>query len=84
MQVSEIKFLNRLLLWTTRGITLEADPRHAKMVVKQLGLEGSRSSATPGVKEGDNKTLRDDAQTPVNNGDLIQYDLDTNGIDEDM
>ena len=29
---------------------MEADPRHAELVVKQLGLEESKTSSTPGVK----------------------------------
>ena len=34
------------------------------MVIKQLGLEGSRAVATPGVKEDDNKTMKEDSKTP--------------------
>ena len=68
-EVQEIRFLNRVLRWTQQGLTWEADPRHSEMVVRQLGLENSRSVATPGVKEGDNKTMRDDSATPNAGGD---------------
>ena len=42
---------------TSEGIELEADPRHAELVVKDLGLEGAKASPVPGskdeIKEGD-------------------------------
>ena len=31
--------LNRELRWTKEGITWEADPRHAEIIVEQLGLD---------------------------------------------
>ena len=33
------------------GFTLEADPRHAELVVRDLGLEGIKLSKRPGSKE---------------------------------
>ena len=36
--------------WTDRGIELEANPRHAEIVIRELGLEGSTPSKIPGVK----------------------------------
>ena len=62
-EVEEVRFLNSILSWTEKGISWKADPRHAEMVVKQLGLEGARSAATPGVKE-DNKTMADVSHCP--------------------
>ena len=52
--VQEVKILNKIIRWTERGIELEADPRHAEIVVRELGLEGATPSKIPGVKvEGD-------------------------------
>ena len=62
-EVQEVRFLNRILSWTDKGISWEEDRRHAEMVVKQLSLEGSRAAATPGVEE-DNKTMADDSHCP--------------------
>lgn len=62
-EVREVRFLNRVLTWNDQGISWEADPRHAEMVVKQLGLDGARVAATPGTKE-DNKAMIDDSQCP--------------------
>ena len=50
------RILNRTVQWTDSGIVFESDPRHAEIVVKQLGLDGnggrgSKSVATPGIKE---------------------------------
>ena len=42
---------------TFEGVVLEADPRHAELVVKELGLEGAKASLVSGskdeVKKGD-------------------------------
>ena len=38
--VQEVKILNKIIRWTDRGIELEADPQHAEIVVRELGLEG--------------------------------------------
>ena len=38
------KVLNRMAGWE-----IEADPRHAKLVVEQLGLANERGCVTPGV-----------------------------------
>ena len=36
---------------TSEGVELEADPRHAELVVTELGLEGAKASLVPGSKE---------------------------------
>ena len=49
-----VRILNRTVRWTDEGILYESDSRHAEIVVKQLGLDGSKgckSVTTPGVKE---------------------------------
>lgn len=30
----EVKFLNRLIWWTSRGLEIEGDPRHAKTLLE--------------------------------------------------
>ena len=44
----ELRILNKVVRVTTDGIELEADPRHSELVVKELGLENSKTSAAPG------------------------------------
>ena len=34
-----------------RGLEYEADPRHAEIIVSELGLQNSKPVITPGVKE---------------------------------
>ena len=46
----EIRVLNKVLRYTDQGLELEADPRHAELVVKELRLEGSKPSRVPGSK----------------------------------
>ena len=45
-----ICILNRCLEWRRGCLAYEADPRHAEIAIKALGLEGSKPAATPGVK----------------------------------
>ena len=46
----QVKILNRIITWERDEITYEPDPRHAEMMVKDLGLEEAKSVKTPGVK----------------------------------
>ena len=48
-ETTEITVLNRVILWTPRGIEYEADPRHAEIIIHELDLVGARSVSTPGV-----------------------------------
>ena len=45
-----LKILNRIVHWSSEGITYEADPRQAERVVVDLGLEGAKPVGSPGVK----------------------------------
>ena len=46
-----IAVLNRILEWTDRGITYEADARHAQQIVKELGACRMKEVVAPGVKQ---------------------------------
>ena len=50
----QVRILNRTVTWTDEGILYESDCRHAEIVIKQLGLDGTKGCkavTTPGVKE---------------------------------
>ena len=49
----EGKVLNRIVRYTELGWQLEADPRHAELIIEQLGVGGSRSVVTPGIEDDD-------------------------------
>ena len=53
--LSEIRVLNRVLRLTPAGYRLEADPRHAEAVIRDLGPTGPKSSKLPGSKDEKNK-----------------------------
>ena len=58
----QMRVLSRVITWDSRGITYEADQRHAEIIIKTLGLESSKQVATPGdrddgYKEGDDELL---------------------------
>jgi hypothetical protein len=45
----EGKILNRIVRWTPQGYELEGDPRHAELVVEQLGVQDLPSLSAPGI-----------------------------------
>ena len=57
-QQLEARVLNRVIRWEETGITWEPDPRHAEIMIEQMGLKGGRSLKIPGVKE-EKKTDRE-------------------------
>ena len=50
-EVMEGRVLNRIVRWTPQGFEMEADPRHAKMIVEAMGLSGAKGVASPGEAE---------------------------------
>jgi hypothetical protein len=65
--VQEVQILNKIIRWTDRGVELEADPRHAEIVVRELGLEGATPSKVPGAKVDGNtdKPMPKDDDTSI-------------------
>ena len=53
---SEIRILNKVVRMTGDGVELEADPRHAELVIKELGLQGAKASPVPGAKDESRKS----------------------------
>ena len=47
----EAKVLNRTLRWSDEGISIEADPRHAREIIKHSGVEQCTPLVTPCTKE---------------------------------
>ena len=42
-----VKLLNRIIEWHREGIKMEADPRHAEIIIRQLGLEDVNPLSAP-------------------------------------
>ena len=61
--LQQVRVLNRILTWKSDGISYEADPRHAEIVVKELGLTEAKGVVTPGTKE--------EGTTKDNNGEKL-------------
>ena len=58
-----IKVLDKIIRYSDNGLELEADPRHAESVIKELGLEQAKACRTPGSKDDQrkiNKACEDD------------------------
>jgi hypothetical protein len=47
----EVKVLNRVLRLTEEGIEYEADPRHAELIVRGMGMTDAKGVSTAGVDE---------------------------------
>ena len=45
------RILNRVITWNRDGITIEADQRHVREILKGLELERANRSATPCAME---------------------------------
>ena len=54
--IREVKILNKIVRMTDLGVELEADPRHAELVVRELGLENCKPSKVPGAKAANERT----------------------------
>ena len=59
--LSEGKVLNRIIRATDNGYELEADIRHAELLIKQMSFEGTKGVTTPGIVDPD-KQPGDDAE----------------------
>ena len=46
----DLKILNRIIRYTKEGIELEADLRHAELIVSQLGLENAKDLTCPSAE----------------------------------
>ena len=64
----EGKVLNRLICCTEACWEIEADPRHAELVVEQLGIE-DRGVSTPGVSGVDEED--DEGDVPLEGEDDV-------------
>ena len=62
------KVLNRIVTCTDDGWTIEADPRHAELIVEQLGVTEARTVVSPGI----DGAAEDDEEDDV---DIVGLDL---------
>lgn len=62
----DVRMLNKVVGWTEKGLELEADPSHAELVVKELGLENANPSSVPGSK----------AEAKKRSGEAVELDMD--------
>ena len=70
----EVRVLNKIIRHTAKGIELEADPRHAEIVVRDLGLTDGKPSKVPGKKEeGESKHRLEDETTKMHRGRIEAY-----------
>ena len=51
----EGRILNRLVRVSKDGWHIEADPRHAELIIQELGLTGTKGLSTPGVDDPENE-----------------------------
>ena len=68
---SEGKVLNRIIRWSANGWELEADPRHAELVIEQLQLQDSKGLTTPSSDDDDHGTEKD--KVPLSGADVTMF-----------
>ena len=79
----EVRILNKVVRYTTEGVKLEADPRHAEIVVQELGLQNAKSAKSPGCKEDKKKANRADVEGEnVDSIHVGQEDGETEDLNE--
>ena len=68
----EVKILKGIVGWDgVNGITFEADPRHAEIIINQLKIQDAKAVSTPGTKdEGINI---EDCEEPLGESQATQY-----------
>ena len=66
----EGQVLNRIIRCTDAGCEVEADPRHAELVVEQLGIE-DKGVNTPGIPGIDEEVIEDDV--PLEGEDITRH-----------
>ena len=58
----EGKVLNRIIRCTEEGFEIEADPRHAELVMEQMQVDGEKCVSTPGVSGVEEDDADDDEE----------------------
>ena len=69
---NEGKVLNRVLRCNEGGWEIEADPRHAELIVEQLGLGSMKGLSTPGPTTGAEEDDEED-DSPLTGPDVTSY-----------
>ena len=62
----EIRSLNKIVAVTDRGLTYEADPPHADLLMSSLALTQANSCGTPDIEPTDRDNLADKTDEPAN------------------
>ena len=73
--LKEIRVLNRIVRITEDGLRYEADPRHAELLAKSMGLNDCKPVATPGLKVSYDEKCHD---LPISDDHELVAPLSTN------
>ena len=70
----EVKILNRLVRLVPGGIEMEADPRHARVLIEEMGVEAGKSVGTPmAVDVTGTKSAQRDDEAVMEPGEVTRY-----------
>ena len=72
-QNRELRVLNRVLRWTSRGIEYEPDQRHSEIIVKTLKLEHAKAVNTPVVAEEKDALQARENSKPLKGAEATEY-----------
>ena len=69
-KVAEDRILGRIIRATENGWEYEADPRHAEVIIQELGLQEAKGVASPGDGKGEmNELNNNEGGIPLSPGD---------------
>lgn len=71
----EVKVLNRLVRLVPEGIEMEADPRHARALIEEMGVEAGKSVGTPMAADSSEsrKAQQKDDEEAMEPGEATRY-----------
>ena len=65
----EVRILNRIVRWHPgKGVTIEADPRHVEMIMKDAGTGDSRTLSSTGARS----EVNDNDEEDESEGELLE------------
>ena len=69
----QIMFLDRVVSWEEGGLRYEPDPRHAEIIIAQLGLQDAKPVSTPGVSATSARSEEDQENPPLTGAEASSY-----------
>ena len=81
--MKELKILNRKVSWKSQGITIEADPKHVRVLLEEMNLELAKVAKTPATREEGAKGSRDKNDDEDDEADVDEFEIENKKKDDE-